>query len=42
MKNMLDRIFLDINISKNKKIKILEIGTGYGDGTTLILYDKLK
>lgn len=39
MHSMLNKIFEEVQIPKNKKIKILEIGTGYGDGSTKILYD---
>jgi hypothetical protein len=34
---MLRTIFNDINLSKDKLINILEIGTGYGDGSTSVL-----
>lgn len=42
MKYMMEHIFSNIELSLDKQVNILEVGTGNGDGTTVYLNDILK
>ena len=42
MKYMMEQIFSNINLPMDKRVNILEVGTGNGDGTTVYINNILK